>query len=162
VAALERQVAIEPANQRAQRELMDAHARQGRYTDALRQYRTCRDALRRDLDVSPEPRRSAVSILCRRRTADPAPNEPDEESGAVAVASSPSVAATLREAVVRSCMAGPRRAGTRIRSHSPAVVALRRQPSVQAVERLAGASTVQPGRGGRGIRAASLTGNEAG
>ncbi len=53
--ALGRLVAIEPTNERAQRDLMTVLGRQGRYTEALRQYRACREALRRDLDVAPEP-----------------------------------------------------------------------------------------------------------
>jgi len=69
IAALERLVAIEPSNERAQRDLMQALARQGRYTDALRQYRACREALRRDLDVAPEPATEALhrDLLRRRR-----------------------------------------------------------------------------------------------
>ena len=61
---------LEPSNERAQRDLMEALARQGRYTDALRQYRVCREALRRDLDVAPEPATEALyRELTRRRRA---------------------------------------------------------------------------------------------
>ena len=42
---LERLVMLEPANERAQRELMECLARLGRHTDALRQYRACVEAL---------------------------------------------------------------------------------------------------------------------
>src|SRR4029453_13444989 len=70
IAALERLVAIEPSNERAQRDLMQALARQGRYTDALRQYRVCREALRRDLDVAPEAATESLHReLMRRRRA---------------------------------------------------------------------------------------------
>ena len=70
IAALERLVGIEPSNERAQRDLMEALARQGRYTDALRQYRACREALRRDLDVAPESATEALHReLMRRRRA---------------------------------------------------------------------------------------------
>ncbi len=70
IAALERLVGIEPSNERAQRDLMEALARQGRYTDALRQYRACREALRRDLDVAPESATEALHReLTRRRRA---------------------------------------------------------------------------------------------
>ena len=73
---------IEPSNERAQRDLMEALARQGRYTDALRQYRVCRDALRRDLDVAPEAATEALHReLMRRRRAVPA----DDASVDVAV-----------------------------------------------------------------------------
>ena len=100
---LERLLALEPTNERAQRELMETFARAGRHTDALRQYRECRDALRRDLDVAPEPATEALyrDILKRRRASggagaaatagdDDAPPSPPAEAAA----------ATLREAVV--------------------------------------------------------------
>jgi DNA-binding SARP family transcriptional activator len=117
IAALERLVAIEPSNERAQRDLMQALARQGRYTDALRQYRVCREALRRDLDVGPEAAtESLYRELMRRRRAAPATSLPDAER-ASDVASAPGPAAkpgaeavsapaeageesTLREAVI--------------------------------------------------------------
>ncbi len=79
IAALERLVAIEPSNERAQRDLMQAFARQGRYTDALRQYRVCREALRRDLDVAPEAATESLHReLMRRRRAAPAAPLPAE------------------------------------------------------------------------------------
>ena len=53
--ALNRQLALEPLNEPAHRELMEACARTGRYTDALRQYQLCRAILRRELDLAPEP-----------------------------------------------------------------------------------------------------------
>jgi DNA-binding SARP family transcriptional activator len=73
--ALERLTALEPTNERAQRELIDLLASLGRYTDALRQYRVCRDVLRRDLDVAPEPATEALQreVLRRRRAAQPEP-----------------------------------------------------------------------------------------
>jgi DNA-binding SARP family transcriptional activator len=87
VAALERLVAIEPSNERAQRDLMEALARQGRYTDALRQYRACRDALRRDLDVAPEAATEALHReLLRRRRAMPVGDE-DRDARSAAQAS---------------------------------------------------------------------------
>ncbi len=103
VAALERLTAMEPTNERAHRELMEALARLGRYTDALKQYRTCRDALRRDLDVATEPATEALyrEVLRRRRAEEPPRPvpavEPDASPG---VARGTSVAATLRDAVV--------------------------------------------------------------
>lgn len=83
VDVLTRLVAIEPANERAHRELMDAFARLGRHTDALRQYRSCRDVLRRDLDVAPEPATDALyrDILKRRRAVQPDAGAGDEDSG---------------------------------------------------------------------------------
>src|SRR4029453_14770067 len=74
IAALERLVAIEPSNERAQRDMMQVVARRGRYTDALRQSRICCEALRRDLDVAPEPATDSLyRELMRRRRAAPAP-----------------------------------------------------------------------------------------
>ena len=101
---LERLVALEPTNERAQRDLMEALARLGRHTDALRQYRECRDALRRDLDVAPEPATEALyrDILKRRRASgsvDAAADVIDDDPQAAAAAAQ-AEAATLREAVV--------------------------------------------------------------
>ncbi len=100
---LERLVTLEPTNERAQRELMECLARLGRHTDALRQYRACVEALRRDLDVAPEPATEALhrDILKRRRGA--ATTEPAIESAVdTPEPSSPTRAdaMTLREAVV--------------------------------------------------------------
>ncbi len=100
---LERLVVLEPANERAQRELMECHARLGRHTDALRQYRACVEALRRDLDVAPEPATEALhrDILKRRRGT--ATTEPVIEPASDSPEPSPPTrtdAMTLREAVV--------------------------------------------------------------
>jgi DNA-binding SARP family transcriptional activator/tetratricopeptide (TPR) repeat protein len=65
-----RLVALEPLNEAAQRTLMELHARRNAYGEALRQYRLCRDALRRELDVAPEPATEALyRELMRRRRA---------------------------------------------------------------------------------------------
>jgi DNA-binding SARP family transcriptional activator len=112
-AALSRLVTAEPANESAQRDLMDVYARQGLYTEALRQYRLCSEALRRDLDVAPEPATDALyrDIMRRRRGTPPAagpfsdaPTEPDEttrQQGSHDAADSTLAAVTtLREVVV--------------------------------------------------------------
>ena len=116
IAALERLVAIEPSNERAHRHLMEALARQGRYTDALRQYRACREALRRDLDVAPEAATETMhrELLRRRRAspgddadlharsaaaADVAPAR-DRVDATASMARDKAAEATLREAVV--------------------------------------------------------------
>jgi DNA-binding SARP family transcriptional activator len=123
IAALERLVGIEPSNERAQRDLMEALARQGRYTDALRQYRACRDALRRDLDVAPEAATEALHReLIRRRRAVPA----DDAGIDVEVERSATVVATPDRGVA-AASAGPRsrrggdtsRGGDTRRSHRP-------------------------------------------
>jgi DNA-binding SARP family transcriptional activator/predicted ATPase len=101
---LERLVMLEPANERAQRELMECLARLGRHTDALRQYRACVEALRRDLDVAPEPATDALyrDILRRRRgTATTEPViEPASDSPDPSPPPARTEAMTLREAVV--------------------------------------------------------------
>ena len=113
--ALSRLVAVEPANEAAQRDLMDVYARRGLYTEALRQYRACTEALRRDLDVAPEPATEALyrDILRRRRAADagagdPGPAEalpdaaadrPDAPHGERSVATTQPIT-TLKEVVV--------------------------------------------------------------
>lgn len=106
IVVLERLVALEPTNERAHRDLMEGLARLGRHTDALRQYRECRDALRRDLDVAPEPATETLyrDILKRRRAAgaaDPGDAVTDDGKHESQLAhSTQSDAATLREAVV--------------------------------------------------------------
>jgi len=86
IQALSGLLAVEPANEAAQRDLMDVYARRGQYTEALRQFRACREALRRDLDVAPEPATEALyrDVLRRRRAAGAREDEP-----------APSIAATV-------------------------------------------------------------------
>ncbi|HEY7753160.1 MAG TPA: BTAD domain-containing putative transcriptional regulator [Steroidobacteraceae bacterium] len=111
--ALNRLLALEPLNEPAHRELMEACARAGRYTDALRQYQQCRALLRRELDLAPEPATEALyrELMKRRRAAtgagpEPLPGEDTEAaaSGNPAVAAPPAATAaddrTLRAGVV--------------------------------------------------------------
>src|SRR5688572_16446236 len=49
-----RLVSLEPLNEAAHRRIMELQARRNAYAEALRQYRVCRDVLRRELDISPE------------------------------------------------------------------------------------------------------------
>ena len=103
--ALERLLALEPVNERAHRALMDVLAKLGRWTDALRQYKVCRDVLRRELDVATEPATDALhrDLMRRRRLVDPGtaddtdPLPIAEASGAASPAPAPAV---LRDAVV--------------------------------------------------------------
>jgi DNA-binding SARP family transcriptional activator len=69
--ALSQLIALEPVNEAAHRELMDAFARAGRHTDALRQYQQCRSILRRELDLAPEPATDTLyrELMKRRRAA---------------------------------------------------------------------------------------------
>ncbi|MFP5513184.1 MAG: BTAD domain-containing putative transcriptional regulator [Alphaproteobacteria bacterium] len=50
----ERWLALDPACEEAHRALMRLHARNGRRSDAVQQYRTCAEAVRRCLDADPE------------------------------------------------------------------------------------------------------------
>lgn len=81
LAACTRLVALEPVNEAAHRTLMELHAKRQAYAEALRQYRVCRDVLRRELDVSPEPATEQLyrELMRRRRAAVPgAELDPDE------------------------------------------------------------------------------------
>lgn len=107
--ALNRLLALEPLNEAAHRELMEACARAGRYTDALRQYQRCRALLRRELDLAPEPATEALyrELMKKRRAAagaepEPLPPEVDDSPVAPASAHAPSPAGdrTLRSGVV--------------------------------------------------------------
>lgn len=134
VAALEQLTAMEPTNERAHRELMDSLARLGRYTEALRQYRTCRDALRRDLDVATEPATEALhrEILRRRRVEAPSAEAPVDDADAPAgAAKAASVVATLRDAVVMVARIG----GATQRGHEDPELVRRRWSEAEAVVR---------------------------
>jgi len=90
LAACMRLVSLEPLNEAAHRTIMDLHARRNAYGEALRQYRICRDALRRELDVAPEPATEALyRDLMRRRRAGAASMESPESGD-----DDPDVAAT--------------------------------------------------------------------
>ncbi|MCB2102365.1 MAG: hypothetical protein KDE22_15920, partial [Rhodobacterales bacterium] len=77
--AATRLVVLDPAQEPAHRALMRLHARQGRRTDALKQYRRLETVLRRELAVAPEPETQQLyaDILNRRdapaATTSPAP-----------------------------------------------------------------------------------------
>jgi len=71
LAAATKLVALEPLNEAAHRMVMDLHAKRNAYAEALRQYRVCRDVLRRELDVAPEPATEQLyrDLMRRRRAA---------------------------------------------------------------------------------------------
>ena len=64
-------VSLEPLNEAAHRMVMELHAKRNAYAEALRQYRVCRDVLRRELDVAPEPATEQLyrDLMRRRRAA---------------------------------------------------------------------------------------------
>ncbi len=106
LAACTRLVALEPLHEAAHRTIMELHARRHAYAQALRQYRLCRDALRRELDVAPEPATEALyRDLMRRRRAGVAPLDTATANGGEAAAAPPAAPAqenrpALRDAVV--------------------------------------------------------------
>ena len=55
-----RLLALDPANEPAHRALMSLYARQGRRSEALRQYRLCSEALMRELGVRPDAATEAL------------------------------------------------------------------------------------------------------
>jgi DNA-binding SARP family transcriptional activator len=71
LAAATKLVALEPLNEAAHRTVMELHAKRNSYAEALRQYRVCRDVLRRELDVAPEPATEQLyrDLMRRRRAA---------------------------------------------------------------------------------------------
>lgn len=70
--ACNRLLALEPLNETTHRTMMDLHARRGAYSEALRQFRLCKDLLRRELDVAPEPATEQLyRDLMKRRRASP-------------------------------------------------------------------------------------------
>lgn len=73
-----RLLAIDPANEPAHRTLMQLYLRQGRRSDALRQYRTCRETLLRELGVGPD----AATEALHRELQQPAIDEPRDPTDA--------------------------------------------------------------------------------
>lgn len=100
-------VALEPLNEAAHRTIMELHARRNAYAEALRQYRICRDALRRELDVAPEPATEALyrELMRRRHAGRSVATEDIETDHAEVPAAAPPAPAVetrpaLRDAVV--------------------------------------------------------------
>ena len=79
LAASTKLVALEPLNEAAHRRVMELHAKRNAYAEALRQYRVCRDVLRRELDVAPEPATEQLyrDLMKRRRAAIDGPDVED-------------------------------------------------------------------------------------
>jgi len=60
-----RLLALDPLNEAVHRALMRAYAAQGRYDAALKQFETCKDVLRRELGVEPQPETRALGDRLR-------------------------------------------------------------------------------------------------
>jgi DNA-binding SARP family transcriptional activator/tetratricopeptide (TPR) repeat protein len=106
LAACTRLVALEPLNEAAHRTIMELQARRHAYAEALRQYRICRDTLRRELDVAPEPATEALhrDLMRRRRAGAGTSTDLDTDALNVSVAIAPpptqEARPALRDAVV--------------------------------------------------------------
>src|SRR3954447_6653156 len=57
---------FDPANEKAHQTIMRRHASRGDIAGAIRQYQTCRDALARELDLTPSPETEALLRRLRR------------------------------------------------------------------------------------------------
>ncbi|NIR29265.1 MAG: AAA family ATPase [Gammaproteobacteria bacterium] len=105
IAAAVRLIGLDPLRESAHRVLMRAYARRGQTASALRQYRTCRALLRRELGVAPEPATDALyrEVVQARRTpqriapADPRAVHPADAASQAEPDPSTSVASTARE-----------------------------------------------------------------
>jgi adenylate cyclase len=64
-----RLLTLDPLRETAHRIMMRAYAAQGRQTSALKQFETCRDILKRELGVEPEPETVALYRDIRRQRA---------------------------------------------------------------------------------------------
>jgi class 3 adenylate cyclase/tetratricopeptide (TPR) repeat protein len=100
-------VALEPLNESAHRRIMELQAKRNSYAEALRQYRVCRDVLRRELDVSPEAATENLyrELMRKRRAAvvEPGDGESfiDEQVGAAPAPSArPELRPGLRDATI--------------------------------------------------------------
>jgi DNA-binding SARP family transcriptional activator/class 3 adenylate cyclase len=103
LAATTKLVALEPLNEAAHRRVMELHAKRNSYAEALRQYRVCRDVLRRELDVAPEPATEHLyrDLMKRRRAALDGPDVEDESLDDSSVHQIPHVAAPQAPVEVR-------------------------------------------------------------
>lgn len=79
----QRLLILDPAHEEGHRALMQLYDRAGRRTEALRQYRVCEEAIRRELDAEPEPETVRVYEQIRTRQRD----EPDAAQQALEVPS---------------------------------------------------------------------------
>jgi len=65
IAAAQRLIAFDPLREDGHRLLMQLYARVGRRGEAIRQFATCRDCLRRELDVAPDDETIALANAIR-------------------------------------------------------------------------------------------------
>lgn len=73
---------LDPSNESTHRALMSLHARQGRRSEALRQYKLCREALMRELGVQPDAATEALHReLLQPASSSDAMGKPAESAG---------------------------------------------------------------------------------
>ena len=113
-------VSIDPLREDAHRALMRLYARRGQIGSALRQYRICRENLRRELDVEPEASTDAAYRELARRRREPAADkhtDPPSPTAAATGDDSQSIGSQpgrepstdLRQCTVLSLSAAPNR-----------------------------------------------------
>ncbi len=78
-----RLISLDPLREDVHRRLMQLYARQGRPAAALKQYRTCRELLRRELAVAPEPETDALYRQIGQRRSSSEDAKEDESAGTV-------------------------------------------------------------------------------
>jgi DNA-binding SARP family transcriptional activator/TolB-like protein len=82
IAAAQRLLSLDPLREDGHRILMELYAAEGRRSDALRQFASCREIMRRELGV--EPDRETLVLVARIKTGAvvaPATSAPTEETG---------------------------------------------------------------------------------
>ena len=94
IAAAQRLLSLDPLREDGHRILMELYAAEGRQSDALRQFASCREIMRRELGV--EPDRETLALVERIKTrmvAAPSPSTPAKEPGPVqpTIAGTPAV-----------------------------------------------------------------------
>lgn len=68
-----RLVALDPLNESAHRQLMEVYLQAGQHSAALKQYQTCEQLLRKELNLDPQPETRALYKQIRKREIKPIP-----------------------------------------------------------------------------------------
>ena len=76
-----RLIALDPLNESAHRQLMEVYIQAGQHSAALKQYQTCEQILRKELDLDPQPETRALYKKIRK--GDVKPVEVKEQTGTV-------------------------------------------------------------------------------
>ena len=92
MATAQRLLALDPLREAGHRALMRIHAKQGDRTSALKQYRTCRDALAAELGIAPEAETEALAEQIRGGAAPPGDSALAPAAEALPLPDKPSIA----------------------------------------------------------------------